>query len=142
MKRHMHMVGILLMLVCGCTSGAQTLTPEQKQTVALLQQDLTRVRQEIDQAAKEDATYDGGLIKALIAVRLEILRTNAALIEQRVHALQGGAKSSVVVNVTKADPTRAAEIAKDIASQKTKVADARREADSYSGGVVHGVDPV
>lgn len=139
MKRNVHIIGILAVLVCGCSSRAQTLTPEQKQTVASLQEDLKRVRQEIDQATKEDATYNGGLIKALIAVRLEILKTNAALIEQRVHALEGGAKSAIVVNITKADPSRAAEIAKDIEAQKVKVAEARREADRYSGGLVQAL---
>ena len=120
-------------------STAQTLTPEQKQTVAALRDDLKRVQQEVDQATKEDATYSGGLIKAFIAVRLEVLKTNAALIEQRVHAIEGGARTTVVVNVSKADPARAAELSKDIEAQKVKVADARREADRYSGGLVQAM---
>jgi hypothetical protein len=63
---------------------SQTLTPEQKQIVASLKDDLSRVNKEIEQATQEDAKYSGGLIKSLIAVRLEILKTNAALIEQRI----------------------------------------------------------
>lgn len=141
MRRAAQVVGILAVLMSGSFSGAcaQTLTPEQKQTVAALKEDLGRVRQEIDQATKEDAKYSGGLIKALIAVRLEVLKTNAALIEQRVHALEGGARQNVVVNVTKADPARAAELAKDMEAQKAKVAEARREADRYSGGLVQAL---
>jgi hypothetical protein len=101
MRRAVQVVGILAVLMSGSFSGAcaQALTPEQKQTVAALKEDLVRVGQEIDKATKEDAKYSGGLIKALIAVRLEVLRTNAALIEQRVHTLEGGARQNVVVNV-------------------------------------------
>lgn len=125
-------VGVLSL---GCVSG-QNLTPEQNETVAALREDLERVRQEVDQASKEDALYSGGLVKVLIGVRLEILRTNAALIEQRIHAIEGGAKTNVVVSVSVDDPKRAAELAKDIQAQQEKVAQARREADRYSGGLV------
>lgn len=114
----------------------QTLTPEQKQTLAGLKHDLKRIQQEIDQAAQEDAKYSGGLIKALIGVRVEILKTNAALVEQRIHTLEGGARRSVVVNVTKPDPVRADELVNEIAAQERKVAEAWREADRYSGGLV------
>jgi hypothetical protein len=113
----------------------QTLTPEQKQTIAGLKDDLKRIQQEIDQAVQEDAKYSGGLIKALIGVRVEILKTNAALVEQRIHTLEGGARQSVVVNVTKPDPTRADELVSEIAAQEKKVAEARREADRYTGGL-------
>lgn len=115
---------------------AQTPTPEQKQTIAGLKDDLRRIQQEIDQAVQEDAKYSGGLIKALIGVRVEILKTNAALVEQRIHTLEGGARQSVVVNVTKPDPARADELVNEIAAQEKKVAEARREADRYSGGLV------
>lgn len=124
------------LLVLASPACAQTLTPEQKQTIAGLKDDLKRIQQEIDQAVQEDANYSGGLIKALIGVRVEILKTNAALVEQRVHALEGGARQSVVVNVTKPDPARADELVNEIAAQEKKVAEARREADRYSGGLV------
>jgi hypothetical protein len=118
------------------TACAQTLTPEQKQAVASLKDDLSRVNKEIDQATQEDAKYTGGLIKSLIAVRLEILKTNAALIEQRIHALEGGARENVVTNVSKPDQARADELLTEIEAQQKKVAEARREADRYSGGLV------
>ncbi|MGB8957952.1 MAG: hypothetical protein WCC00_02950 [Candidatus Aminicenantales bacterium] len=124
----------LLGLACGATQ-----TPEQKQLVVDLKQDLSRIRQEIEQATKDDAAYSGGLIKALIGVRLEVLKTNAALIEQRIHALEGGARITVVVNRVETDPARAAELAREIEGQKTKVTEARAEADRYSGGLVQAM---
>lgn len=139
--KQLRLVGALLLVVIaffgqGCVAE---LTPEQKQLVADLKQDLGRIRQEVEQATKEDAAYSGGLIKALIGVRLEILKTNAALVEQRIHALEAGSRITVVVNATKTDPTRAAEFAKEIESQKAKVAEARAEADRYSGGLVQAM---
>jgi hypothetical protein len=121
------------------TACARTLTPEQKQAVASLKEDLSRVNKQIDEATQEDAKYSGGLIKALIAVRLEILKTNAALVEQRIHALEGGAPENVVANVSKPDQARADELLAEIESQQKKVADARREADRYSGGLVQAL---
>jgi hypothetical protein len=112
------------------------LTPEQKQTAANLRDDLGRVNKEIEQAVQADAKYSGGLIKSLIAVRLEVLKTSAALIEQRIHALEGGARVNVVTNVSKPDQVRADELLAEIEAQQRKVAEARREADRYSGGLV------
>ena len=75
-------------------------------------------------------------MKSLIAVRLEVVKTNAARIEQRVHALEGGARQNLVVNSSKPDQARADELLAEIEAQQKKVAEARREADRYSGGLV------
>jgi len=134
----------LISRTCVCflflsSACAQTLTPEQKQTVANLKEDLRRIQQEITDATQEDAKYSGGVIKVLVDVRLQILKTNAALVEQRIQALESGARQDVVVNVTKADPAKADELVKEIAAQEQKVAEARREADRYSGGLIQAI---
>ena len=130
---------LLVVLAFSAQGCAPRLTPEQKQLVIDLKQDLGRTRQEIEQATRDDAAYSGGLIKSLIAVRLEVLKTNEALVEQRIHALEAGARVTVVVNVTKPDPLRAAELEKEIESQRAKVAEARAQADRYSGGLVQAM---
>ncbi len=112
------------------------LTPEQKQSVIELKQELATVRQDIHDAEKENGAYAGGLIKSLIALRLEVLKTNEALVEQRIDALEGGARITVVLNASTPDPARAAEIAKDIEAQKAKLVEAQVEADRYTGGLV------
>ncbi|MEE9137705.1 MAG: hypothetical protein V3V07_04055 [candidate division NC10 bacterium] len=139
--KQLRIVGVFLLIVIPLSAQSCTaeLTPEQKQLVADLKQDLGRIRQEIEQATKDDAAYSGGLIKSLIGLRLEVLKTNAALVEQRIHALEAGSRITVVVNATKPDPARAAELAKEIESQKAKVAEARAEADRYSGGLVQAM---
>jgi len=139
--KQLRLVGLLLLAVIAFSGQAcaADLTPEQKQMVADLKQDLGRIRQEIEQATKDDAAYSGGLIKSLIGVRLEVLKTNEALVEQRIHALESGTRITVVVNTVKPDPARAGELAKEVESQKAKVAEARAEADRYSGGLVQAM---
>lgn len=130
------LLGVIGLSGTGCSAEP---TPEQKQLVVDLKQDLDRIRQEIDQAAGDDATYNGGLITSLIGVRLEVLKTNEALLEQRVHALEAGTRITMVVNAAKPDPTRAAELAKEIESQNAKVAKARAKADRSPGGLVQAM---
>jgi len=139
--RQLQLVAPLLFVVVALSGEAcaADLTPEQKQRAVDLKQDLSRIRQDIERATKDDAAYSGGLIKSLIGVRLEVLRTNEALVEQRIHALEAGTRITVVVNTVETNPTKAAELAKEIESQKAKVADARAEADRYSGGLVQAM---
>ena len=115
---------------------AAELTPEQKQVLADLKQDLGRIRQEIERVTMEEAAYSGGLIKSLIRIQLKVLKTNEALVEQHIHALETGTRITFVVSATKPDAARAAELAKEIESQRAKVAEARAEAERYSGSLV------
>jgi hypothetical protein len=138
-KRSLGACGLAALLLFAPSACAQELTPEQQQTIAGVKEDLKRTNKEVDQATQDDAKYSGGLIKALIGVRIQILKTNAALLEQRIHALEGGARQKVVVNVTKTDPMRADELVREIAAQEQKVAEARREADRYRGGLVQAL---
>lgn len=136
--RNLKIAGIVAFaaLCLGLRACTHELTPEQKQTVVELKKELATVRQDIDDAEKENGAYSGGLIKSLIAVRLEVLKTNEALVEQRIDALEGGARITVVSNASAPDPTRATEIANDIETQKTKLAESQVEADRYTGGLV------
>jgi hypothetical protein len=120
----------------GCTAE---LTPEQKQLVTQLKEDLSRIRQDIEQVNQEDAAYSGGLIKALIGIRREVLKTNEALLEQRIHAIEGGARITIAIKAVEPDLETAEELAKEIESQKAKVIEARAEADRFSGGLVQAM---
>jgi hypothetical protein len=139
MKPKFRALAGLLIVGFAAQACATELTAEQKRQVADLRQDLDKTRKEIEEAKAEDARYSGGLIKALIATRLEVLKTNEALVEQRIHAVESGARITVVVNTTKPDAERAAELAKDIETQRGKVAQARAEADRYAGGLVQAM---
>jgi hypothetical protein len=125
-------IGFFMLL----TACEKALTPEQKAQLDALKQEQTSLGAEVEATRADDAKYSGGLIKGLIGMRLEILKTNQALIQQRIHALEGHATTSIEVNVTASDPVRAAALTKDIAEQRRKLADAQAEAAKYEGGLI------
>jgi hypothetical protein len=131
--------GLLLFAILSLSACQHELTPEQKQLDADLKEELAGVRLDVQEAEKQNAEYSGGLIKSLIAMRLEVLKTNEALVQQRISALESGARIMLTVNGTTPDPARAAAIEREIEAQKVKLAEAQVEADRYSGGLVRGV---
>lgn len=126
----------IAMASIGCTAK---LTPEQEKLDAALKEELGQIRQDVNAAKRDDANFGGGLIKSLIRVRLEILKTNQALVEQHIQALETGARTTVVVPVGTPDPTKAGELAEQIDAQRAEVSKARAEADRYSGGLVRAM---
>jgi outer membrane murein-binding lipoprotein Lpp len=123
-------------LLCGC---APKLTPEQQQTLTQLKLDREAVKAEVAATKVEDARYSGGLIKAYIAMRLEILKTNDALLQQRIDALESGAKMNIVLSAVKSDPEKVNQLAADLTAQREKLTQAKGEADRYSGGLIQAL---
>ena len=124
---------MVCLLVQGCSKSP---SPEESKQAAELRQQLAQVRQDIDGAKKDSSQYSGGLLKSLNAVRLEVLATNAALLDQRINALESGARITVTVQATQLNPTQAGAIAKEIVAQTSKLADAKAESARYDGGLV------
>ncbi len=118
----------------GC--GPQELTSEQKQQVEDLKTELSQVKGDIDNAKSEDQKYTSGLIKSLIKAKLEVLETNKALLQQRVNAIESGAKIDTVVSAVKPDLNNAASLLKEIESLKSEISSAKQDASQYSGGLV------
>lgn len=133
-----HFKGFFLLTFFGNSyqNCANDFTLDQKQILEDLKRNLDQVRKDIMGGVKEDALYSGGLIKTLIGVRLEILKTNEALIEQRIHVLESGAPITLVVNATIPDMEKATALAKEIEIQRAKLEVARSEANRWSGGLV------
>jgi hypothetical protein len=66
-----------------------------------------------------------------------VLKTNDALLQQRIQALESGAKSEVVVvKQAPSDPARAKALAAEIEVQRAELADAKAESEKYGGGLV------
>ena len=120
-------------LVQGCSKGP---TPEQVKQAGELRQQLAQVRLDIENANNESAKYSGGILKQLIAIRQEVLATNAALLEQRINALESGVRISLSVQGAQPNPVQAAAIAKEIVAQTSKVTEAEAESARYEGGMV------
>ena len=87
---------LALVLTVSSSACGQRLTEEDKQKIAELKSQLESTKQSVEDAKAEDSKYSGGLVKALIAVRLQILQQNQVLIEQRINAIESGARISVV----------------------------------------------
>ncbi len=117
----------------GCT---RSLTPEEQAQVQALRTELEATKKEVSAAEVQNAQYSGGLVKALITLRLEILKTNEALIQQRIHAIESGSKVTIETVATKADPKRAKMLEEEMTRQELKVSEAEAKASLYSGGLV------
>ncbi len=134
MKKTIIATLVAVTLLTGC--GPEELTAEQKQEVAALKAELSQTETEISAAKETEQQFTGGLIKNLTTARLEVLGTNKALLQQRINAIESGAKIDVVVSGVKPDPELAASIKTDIDNLKVSIDEAKADANQYSGGLV------
>ncbi|STR58387.1 Uncharacterised protein [Klebsiella pneumoniae] len=137
MKKTLLACVIATSLLAGC--GPKDLTPEQKQEVASLRSELAKAEQEIVEAKSQQGQYTGGLIRNLITARLEVLGTNKALLEQRINAIESGAKIEISVSGVKPNPEAAAALKTEIETLDTQIADAKKDASQYSGGLLQAL---
>lgn len=136
MKRAV-IAALLSVLISGC--GPKALSPEQIQQVADLKSELMSTDAEIENAAKQQDMLSGGLIKSLVMARLEILKTNKALIQQRINAIESGAKVEVVTNQTSPDLKLAEKVTAELATLTREISTAKQEAAQYDGGLVGSI---
>lgn len=134
MKKTLIATLVSITMLTGC--GTKELTPEQKQEVAALKVELSQTEGEISAAKHIEQQFSGGLIKNLTTARLEVLGTNKALLEQRINAIESGAKIDVVVSGVKPDPELAASIKAEMEDLAVKINEAKTDASQYSGGLI------
>ena len=121
------------LILSGCYGD---LSPEQKAKIQELRTELDTTKKEVAQAEAKYSQYTGGAIKALATVRLEILKTNEALIQQRIQAIESGAKITVQINTTKPDIERANILEQELSKQEAKVSAALEKANVSAGGLI------
>lgn len=121
----------------GC--GEKDLTPEQKAYVASLEAELLQTKQDIDAGTRSAAVYSGGLIRDLISTRVEILKTNQTLLEQRILAVQSRGNVTVATVTSKVDDDLANKLSAEIKLAKAGIASAKTEAAQYSGGLIQAL---
>lgn len=124
--------GITLML-SGCYGD---LTPEQKAKIQELRTELDATKKEVVETEEKYSQYTGGAIKALASVRLEVLKINEALLQQRIQTIESGTKITVQVNATIPDIERANTLEKELVKQEGKVSAAREKASASAGGLI------
>ncbi|PKB87514.1 hypothetical protein A8A01_24150 [Ewingella americana] len=137
MKKTLLACVIAATLLTGC--GPKELTPEQKQEVSSLKSELSQTEKEIAEAKEQKGQFSGGLIRNLTIVRLEVLGTNKALLEQRINAIESGAKIDLAISGVKPDPEAAAALKTEIDNLAVQITDAKKEASQYSGGLIQAL---
>ncbi len=123
----------LLALCIVSPACSQNPSPEDILKITALQTELEQVRSEVASAEDKNAVLTYGLVKALVEARLEILKTTEALIQQRIHALESGAKITIGVAGTEPSEDLAKQLREEIDSQLAELDAARQEAAKYSG---------
>jgi hypothetical protein len=139
MKHIQRLAAAALVSVFVAASCSRGPSPEEKQQIDALQTQSASVRSEIAQAEQENARYSGGLIKALTEARIDILKTNDALIQQRILSIASHAPITVQTMISTPDADEAAKLAMEITAQQEKVHSAQEEASKYSGGLVQAM---
>jgi hypothetical protein len=129
------MLALFIVTIGFMISCEKVLSPEQQQQVQSLKSELSQVKNDIAAAKTEDATLSGGLVKALITMRMEILKANEALIQQRIHAIESGAKITIEVPGYVPDLEMAKQIEEEMKTQGEEVRLAREEA-KHAGGLI------
>lgn len=148
---------LALSVICVVTeASSQTLTraaspPTQKPLpatrpvastdLAAVTREIAAVRDEITRAEADDAKYSGGLVKAIVGLRLATLRQTLAMLEQRRAASDLNIALRYTVDgkpfVPPSDAAgQLATVEKEIASTRLRIAAAENEVAKYSGGLV------
>jgi len=127
---------ILVSIVALLSCGSPQPTPEELAKIQALKGELEQIQKEITEASARDAELAGGLLKVLVEARLEILKTNEALVQQRIHALESGAKITVGTMGSEPNPELASKLEEEIKAQEKELLAAQQEAAKYSGGLI------
>lgn len=113
----------------------------QSPSTAELDADIAAVTQQIAEAEAEYATYSGGAIQVLVKVRTEVLKTTAAMLEQKRSSLLRRIDLQYVVQgqPRAADEALITDIESDIAEAVKERDRFKVEADRYTGGLIQTV---
>jgi hypothetical protein len=134
-------VTLVLMLVTliGCASDGVD-----KQKVASIKTELANIDAEISAAEKANEQYAGGLVKALVTSRIEILKQTRAMLQQRDRAWTFGIKINYRVDgkpfvLPAGAKELLPEIEKELADNKGKIDEQEKTVALYSGGLVQAL---
>ena len=126
----------LVFLVLTLLSCSHQPSEEELEKIELLQTELLDLQQEVRRAEDSGESLSGGLVKGLIDVRIEILKTTEALLEQRIQALEAGAEIDIVITAIEPNHELVQAIEREISDQEQSLEKARVDAARYSGGLV------
>jgi hypothetical protein len=111
-------------------------------STADIDEDLRAIRTQIRDAEEEDARYAGGLIKAMVELRREVLRSTGAMLEQKRASLLRRIDLRYVVASKATLPgsnEKLSEIKEDLKKANDKLLRDQMEAQRYSGGLIQAL---
>jgi len=111
-------------------------------STAELDRDIAAIRAELDSAAKEGEKYSSGLIKSLIDVRVETLRTNEAMLLAKKASFLRRIDLLYIVNGRASERVSEAglkNMQEDIFEVRKRVAEAELKAQAYTGGLAQAM---
>jgi hypothetical protein len=105
------------------------------QSLAEMEAALGETKAQLKDAEKERDKYVGGAIRSLAEMRVEILKTTQAMLDQKLLARKTGAEFKFIIPSAKPNPDRAAEILSEIASATKELKRLKAEAYRFTGGL-------
>jgi hypothetical protein len=141
MRAHCKRFVVMVILAYAVSACEQLVAPER---VAQLKKDLDVVAAQINAGEAEDAKYSGGLVKALIAMRLATLRNTQAMLDQRLKSWTFGIGMRYTVDGKSlvANPVETQQVSamdRELSDLRTRIAGQEAEASRYSGGLVQAM---
>ncbi|MFM5032450.1 hypothetical protein [Aeromonas media] len=134
----------IVLLVCSifilpACNEQRTLTPQEQELVNQLKQERGQLEQEIETVSGEIAQYNSGLIKTIKQVREETLKLSRDIVNQRIQAIETGAKVTVIAPTSQPDSERAQSLQSEIEQAKQQLVEAKAKAAQYSGGLIAAI---
>jgi hypothetical protein len=130
-------VGVVLLSIAGAALAAGIVLARSGPSTVALESDLSTVRAEIAAADREAATM-GGLLAVEANLRVQVLRSTEAMLDQKRMSLLRGITLAYRDDRPGARllPDEAARIEKEVTAANADLSDAQSEAARYSGGLI------
>lgn len=127
----------LVSIVCFLSACSPSkLSPEQEEKIKMLKSELSQAEKEIKIAESKSSQFGESLIGVLVEARLEILKTNKALLAQRINSLESSININIEVAGTKPNIEEAKTIESEINKQEEILKKLQTELSEYSGGLI------
>jgi len=133
---------LLLLCLCLIISGCQSRDENLK--LSSIKMEITTLDTEIIRAEMEDEKYAGGLVKALIGSRIEILKQTREMLQQRDKAWTFGIKLRYTINgkpfvLSDSAKQLLPDVERELSELKSKIDKQELIVAQYSGGLVQAL---
>jgi type VI secretion system protein VasI len=123
---------LLAMISAGC--GKKTMSEEELRLLVELRQDLQSTKKEIEESESPSVDSSNALAQ-IVQIKVETLKVNAALLDQRIHAIESGVTFKTVFYQRTEEPWQAKALADEIARLKSEVSLISTEASKATGAL-------